>query len=191
MARRQPEARTASIAAGSAFVFVLGSLLHFAYAWSGNLLPAALVAAVNESTWEHLKIAFWPGLAWALMRCMRQAHPTSMVLSASGYGLLAVSLLIVVLFYGYVAVLGHNVLALDISIFLIAIVGGQLVAVRLMRVLEGKRLVTGAGLALLVAQTLAFSACTYWPPHHWLFQDPRNGGFGIAAGETGSGHAGR
>jgi hypothetical protein len=35
-------------------------LLHFAFGWSGRWLPLALVAPVNESVWEHLKMAYWP-----------------------------------------------------------------------------------------------------------------------------------
>jgi len=53
--------------AGAAFVILVGSALHFVFDWTGGWRPAALFAAVNESIWEHLKLAFWPGLAWALV----------------------------------------------------------------------------------------------------------------------------
>lgn len=42
---------------GIPFIVILGSLLHFAFAWSGYWIPVALVAAVNESAWEQLKLA--------------------------------------------------------------------------------------------------------------------------------------
>ncbi len=48
------------------FVISGGSgLLHFLFEWSSYATPVALIAAVNESLWEHLKIAFWPALFWA------------------------------------------------------------------------------------------------------------------------------
>lgn len=46
-------------------VIAVGSLLHFAWEWSGRSAVVAVFAATNESTWEHLKLAFWPALALA------------------------------------------------------------------------------------------------------------------------------
>ena len=47
-----------------------GSGLHFLY----TLLPCpvtALIAPVNESLWEHLKLLFWPGLIASLALARR------------------------------------------------------------------------------------------------------------------------
>ena len=41
--------------------------LHFVYELSGFNWFAALFGSVNESTWEHLKLFFWPGLVCALV----------------------------------------------------------------------------------------------------------------------------
>ena len=41
-------------------VTVLGTLLHFVYGWSSSNMLVGLFAAVNESTWEHMKLAFYP-----------------------------------------------------------------------------------------------------------------------------------
>lgn len=45
-----------------------GALLHFAFELSEYWKPMALIAAVNESIWEHLKMYFWPGFAFALVQ---------------------------------------------------------------------------------------------------------------------------
>jgi hypothetical protein len=47
---------------GIAVIAGLGSLLHFAFEWSGELRPVAIFAAVNESVFEHLKLTYWPAL---------------------------------------------------------------------------------------------------------------------------------
>ena len=39
-------------------VLISGVLLHFAYEWSGNNPLVGAFSAVNESTWEHLKLIF-------------------------------------------------------------------------------------------------------------------------------------
>ncbi len=51
-----------------------GTLLHFLHDCWPNALTA-LVAPVNESVWEHLKLLFWPYLtaAWLLVR--RESEP--------------------------------------------------------------------------------------------------------------------
>jgi hypothetical protein len=43
---------------GIVFIVLAGGLLHFVFEWSGSWRPLAIIAAVNESTWEHLKLAF-------------------------------------------------------------------------------------------------------------------------------------
>ena len=47
-------------AAGLIFSAVLGTLSHFFYKWSGQNPVIALVSPVNESTWEHMKLVFFP-----------------------------------------------------------------------------------------------------------------------------------
>ena len=44
-------------------VVLLGTLWHFAYAISGDAYFVGLIAPVNESVWEHLKIVYLPILA--------------------------------------------------------------------------------------------------------------------------------
>ena len=46
--------------AGAAFALVAGTLLHFVYEWFGGNVWA-VIGAVNESTWEHLKLLYFPG----------------------------------------------------------------------------------------------------------------------------------
>src|SRR5690606_22610225 len=41
-------------------LIIIGSLLHFLYDWVGEKRWAAILGAVNESYWEHIKIAVWP-----------------------------------------------------------------------------------------------------------------------------------
>ena len=48
------------------FISLIGTLLHFMYEWSGHNKVVSLFAAVNESTWEHIKIALTPSFIWTL-----------------------------------------------------------------------------------------------------------------------------
>ena len=41
---------------------LFGTLLHFVYEWTGGNRVIAVFSAVNESTWEHMKLLFIPEL---------------------------------------------------------------------------------------------------------------------------------
>ena len=54
--------------AGFLTVSALGTLAHFAYEWSGKQLLAGAFCAVNESTWEHMKLLFFPALLFTMIQ---------------------------------------------------------------------------------------------------------------------------
>ena len=59
------------------YTVLLGSLLHFVYGWSGSNVFAAGFSAVNESTWEHMKLLFFPVFLLTLLQtCTRRAADT-------------------------------------------------------------------------------------------------------------------
>ena len=53
--RKERERRTLETA-GMLFTLLFGNLLHFVYDWTGQAGWAAYLSAVNESTWEHMKL---------------------------------------------------------------------------------------------------------------------------------------
>jgi len=53
--------------AGIFFIFLFGALFHFIYELSGKAAFVAIMGAANESTWEHIKIGFWPAFIFAVI----------------------------------------------------------------------------------------------------------------------------
>lgn len=49
---------------GIPFISMVGSIMHFIYDWSGKLVLVGIIAPVNESVWEHLKLTFLPTIFW-------------------------------------------------------------------------------------------------------------------------------
>ena len=45
---------------------ILGTLGHFVYDWSGQAKILGYFFATNESTWEHLKLLFFPTIIYSL-----------------------------------------------------------------------------------------------------------------------------
>jgi hypothetical protein len=164
---------------GVVFIFLSGSALHFVFEWLGGWPPAALITAVNESVWEHLKLAFWPGLIYGLIEFPFLRAKTRNFWVAKTCGLLTMPVIIVAVFYGYTALTGSHILWLDIALFGIAVVAGQMISFAVMvRGPFGPK--TRIAVALvLVLMIIAFSLFSYLPPRCPLFRDKSAGQYGI------------
>lgn len=55
-------------ASGFAFATLGGTILHFLYEWTGNSILVAPLSGVNESTWEHMKLLYFPLFLFALVQ---------------------------------------------------------------------------------------------------------------------------
>lgn len=161
--------QTSRVAARTLFVVAAGSLLHFAWEWSGHNPVVGVFAAVSESTWEHPKLAFWPALALASLQRRLYGRPPGW-LPATAVRALLPPVAIVVLFYGYTAVLGAHHLALDIGVFALAVLAGEAAGHALMRRRPSSRARLGAAAALV-----AFATLTFDPPALFLFEAPAEG----------------
>ena len=163
---------------GMVLIIILGSMLHFTFEWSGNQPIIGVFSAVNESVWEHLKIAFWPTLLYAIFEYSHLNKKTNNFFFAKTIGIYAIMIIIPVIFYSYTIIAEEN-LIIDILSFIFAIIIGQLISYKL---LTFKKLSKGLELISLVALVilaLAFVVFTFYPPQIQLFQDPNTGDYGI------------
>ena len=164
---------------GIFFIVVVGSLLHFAFEWSGRAIPIAPIAAVNESIWEHLKLGFWPALVYAALEYSRFGKSANNFSLAKTLGIHLIPISIVVLYYAYTAILGHGLLIVDIAIFVVSVIVGQLVSYKLLIASPlPERLNRFAPIALAALGVL-FVLFTFYPPQIPLFKDSVTGGYGI------------
>ena len=165
--------------AGACVIIACGSLLHFVFEWLGNYYPVALIAAVNESVWEHLKLAFWPSLIWAGIEYpyLRKLVPNFLVAKITG--IIVMPIFIVIVFYSYTSVVGSSILFVDISTFVIAVFAGQIVSYKILLIGSPVIWLKNLSLVALALSIFAFSLFTYFPPRLPLFEDSRNGSYGI------------
>ncbi len=164
---------------GAIIISLLGSFLHFVFARLGEWPPAALIASVNESVWEHFKLAFWPALIYALIEWPFFRRKIKDFWIAKIYGIFAMPIIITSFFYGYKTFIGHNILWVDISLFVFAVFSGQMFSYRLLlrqSFASGMRILA---IVLLVLMITAFSLLTFFPPHCPLFRDSATGQYGI------------
>ena len=158
------------------FLTVVGTLGHFIFEWSGHRKWAGLFFAVNESTWEHIKLTIYPSALMALYFGLRYGFTPSLAMATAGLQVTEI-LLIPGLFYGYTAFTHKNWLITDIICFILTIIAGTKVFFALL----GQPCCTALlvlSLAVIIAVQVAYFSFSYHPPHCFLFRDPISGGFG-------------
>lgn len=154
---------------GFFFTAVLGTLAHFFYEWTGRNVLAALFTPVSESTWEHMKLLFFPVLLWSLFLPRRLSEQTPGLRPALLLGGIVGTLSIPVLFYTYSGILGHTVTWIDITIFFISTALAYLSAFGTLTTAYKKRT---AIIIMTVLFAAAFFLFTFFPPDIGLFRAP-------------------
>lgn len=161
---------------------VLGSLLHFAYDWSKHNKLIAVFAAVNESYWEHIKIAFWPVLLWFIVLFTIGGWSIPGFIPAATIALYAVPVTMIATVFSYKAITGRNVLWIDILAFFMTIAVALAVFSLVVTELVASAWTIGLSVVFLVVLAIAFTRYTLRPPAEPdLFVDPLNKRYGLEA----------
>ena len=165
-------------AAGFATVTFGGTILHFLYDWTGGSILASPFSGVNESTWEHMKLLFWPLFLFALAQrfffkdvenywCVKLVE------------ILLGLVLIPVLFYSYNRVFGKSPDWINIAIFYIS---AALVFLFEWWAFKRDHLpcrYPRLAFAAICMIGVLFVVLTFAPPQIPLFRDPLTGTYGI------------
>lgn len=162
---------------GFLFVSAAGTFLHFLYGLTGENTAAALISAVNESIWEHMKLIFYPMVLFALAE--GRWSKEGIRYGSSLAGMLLALVLIPVLYYTYTGILGTSADWFNITIFFLAAGAAYWLEYRLE---EGKcccRVHSLMWWSVILLITVIFTAATFNPPHIPLFRDARTGTYGI------------
>lgn len=152
------------------FVWITGTLLHFTHDWFPNSAVFTVISAVNESTWEHLKLIFFPMLLMTIIGYFYNKDVKNFLYAKLVSILVAMSF-IVVFFYTYTGVIGRNFAVLDIGSFFVAVALGEYYAYKIM--LSDKNKISSAmAVVILAVIFLCFAIFTYYPPSIGLFANP-------------------
>ncbi len=164
---------------GAIFIMILGSVMHFLFEWSGSWPPVGAIAAVNESVWEHLKLAYWPLVFYSLVEYRYVKDKANNYFIAKFAAAYSIPLMTVIFFYSYTTLLGIESLAADIISFFIFIIIGQGLSYIIMKRKPISNQFSTLALILIICFGVIFVLFTYFPPHIPLFQDGNTGSYGI------------
>ena len=163
---------------GFAVTSLGGTVLHFLYGWLGEAIWVAPFSGVNESTWEHMKLLFWPLLIFAIVQSFffRDRKDFWCVKLR---GILLGMLLIPEIFYTYNGAVGKSPDWLNIAIFFVATAAVYLYETRLLQRDTEKCGSPNRAVAALVGLAVLFVVFTVGTPEIGLFRDPLTGSYGI------------
>ena len=149
------------------FVCILGVLLHFTYDWSGSNPIVGFFSAINESTWEHLKLIFFPMLILTIFQAPKSSKKDTNWLCSRTLGMLSGMGFIVVSFYTLWGITGRLMDVINIALYFI----GVLVAFFVQEKASKKVLSLGAStcIAIWIGLTILFVIFTVHAPNLGLF----------------------
>ncbi len=163
---------------GFAVTSLGGTILHFLYDWLGGAAWIAPFSGVNESTWEHMKLLFWPMLIFAIVQGFFFRDPENFW-CVKLRGILLGMILIPTLFYTYNGVIGKSPDWLNIAIFFVSTAVAYIYETRLF---DHGKLKCGSpklAIAVLSVMALLFAVFTFLTPEIGIFKDPLTGTYGI------------
>lgn len=157
------------------FVAVAGSILHFAFELSDFWTPLALVAAVNESAWEHSKIYFWPGVVYAVVQYTYTRGVANNYWFGKALASTVTPFSIFVIYYSYMALIDlldtKASLQVMLSIMLIGISIGQFCSYLILSAAPLQHRLRRLALPLYAGLLGMYSSFTFLPPKVFLFEN--------------------
>ena len=163
---------------GFAVTSLGGTILHFLYDWLGKAVWVAPFSGVNESTWEHMKLLFWPMLLFAVVESLFFRERADFW-CVKARGIFLGLCLIPVLFYTYNGVIGRSPDWINIAIFFIAAALAYLYEAWLFRKGTARCHSPKWAIAALLVTAALFVIFTFATPELGVFRDPLTGTYGI------------
>ena len=163
---------------GFAITSLVGTILHFLYDWLGNSVWIASFSGVNESTWEHMKLLFWPMFIYAIAQSFFFKDRKDFW-CVKLKGILLGLLLIPVIFYTYNGVIGKSPDWFNILIFFVSAAISYIYETRQFK--NGSTVCKNpkASITLLLVIAAMFVLFTFRTPMINVFKDPLTGNYGI------------
>ena len=163
---------------GFAVVSLFGTLLHFLYGWLGDSAWIAPFSGVNESTFEHMKLLFWPSFGFAAVQSLRFRDRRDFW-CIKLRGILLGLVLIPVIFYTYNGVIGSSPDWINIAIFFISAAAAFLYETMLFERSALPCSHPTLPIIILLFIGALFIIFTFATPILPFFRDPLTGSYGI------------
>ncbi len=157
------------------WICVAGALLHFAFELSDFWKPLALIAAVNESAWEHSKMYFWPGVLYALIQYTYSRNYANNYWLGKAVALGVTPVIIFATYYSYMALIditGDKAsLPVMLAIMVFGVSFGQFMSYRILAAKPMRPEMRRYALPAYAVLIGMYSSFTFFPPKVFLFEN--------------------
>ena len=154
-------------------ISIIGTVLHFTHNWFKNGILLHIFSAVNESTWEHMKLLVLVMIFQYILLRDRYFN-----LFNSLFILYLIEILTIPLLYESLRLIFKKIhFLVTILIFYIAIILGVYIQY-IMLISEISFLNEYISFVLIIVLTILFGIFTYYPPKYLIFRDPITGRYG-------------
>jgi hypothetical protein len=123
---------------------------------------------VNESTWEHLRVVFWPGVLFMLIEFTYVKDSVQNYFIAKTASLFLMPFVITVGWYAYTPFTGRSIFPLDLVLFYVAVLIDQVASYRLLTAPPLSRVFRTTALVVFLVLLVSFSVFTFYPPPIFL-----------------------
>lgn len=148
---------------------LLGVISHFVYEWTGEQRLVGLFFPINESTWEHLKLIFFPVMLISIPEFFLSDEKTPGFFCIKLKSAILGMITTVVLFYTYQGILGKNVDWINISIYFIAMFMAYRYSYKKQ---NNNKSFPNLCIFFILIITLTFMIFSVFPPEIGLFKEP-------------------
>ena len=155
-----------------------GTLLHFLYDLFNKSMWIAPFSSVNESTWEHMKLLFWPMFIFAIVQYFFFKDEEKFW-CVKLKGILLGLILIPILFYTLNGSIGKLPSYLNIAIFFISVSSSYLYETRKFNNETTYCKNANNAFFILCVIAILFVVFSFKTPKIGIFKDPLNGTYGI------------
>ncbi|WP_423738991.1 DUF6512 family protein [Clostridium cibarium] len=164
---------------GIPLIFILACIFHFLYDVTGKSTIAAIIFPINESIFEHLKLALYPTIFYWLFAYIINYKYYNINLSKWIIGctcsLILNILIILSCYYIFKGAFNYSSFFLDICSILVSTGLGQLVSLHVYKNIHNIKLPLIISLILILSLIILFTFFTFNPPELPLFIDYSNG----------------
>ena len=161
-------------------IFSIGCLAHFLYDLLKGPKALGVFTAINESTWEHIKIAVTPTLLWGLVDGYIYGE-NSNYFTAKLASLLILTFFIPFVFYSYTRISKKPILAIDILTFAVSIILAQFAFYGIINLASFPHPVVYLSALGVFIFFGAYMTLTLLPLKAPIFKDPVTGKYGFRA----------
>ena len=158
-------------------ICLIGTLLHFTYEMSHHNKAVAYFSAVNESTWEHIKIGLTPTFIYMILDYF--------ILKGNNFFfskllvLASIMFLIPIIFYSYTIFTKKPVLPLDVISFYVTITISQIIGYYISNLNDLGNTYNIIGIIGTIIVFIMYSLFSYYAPKIFLFKDPITKKYGL------------